>query len=270
MRTGKPTKRWCPHPSRLPLIHTPGKSFVQYLSQLIPRSFDLSKRSELVNILRTGNPKVPSCWVYMNGKSQRLFRGTLRDNLRTLPELPKVVPKVTMSSSLPTAASAMIWPGTSIPVEIFKSITSYLPHEDIHSLRLVNRHFEQSVSECVFRTVVVPFRPEIYGMVMASRESHQPQHIQGKDKAVAGQAVGGNGDFSDASFGDAPFGIYDRGLAPGAVINGMKVFQGWGPHIKRFGFAFEVDEGKQPLLLPFLLGYTRNHLFHQFMNICRK
>ena len=244
MRNNKTNKRYNPHPSRLPLSQTPGNTFVQFLSQLIPRSFDLSKRSELVNILRTGNPKVPSCWVYVNGKSQRLFRGTLRNNLRTLPALPKVS-MVTMSSSPPAGVSAVTWPGTSIPVEIFRSITSYLPREDIHSLRLVNQHFEQSVSECLFRTVVVPFRPEIYGMVMASRESRQPQHVQGKGKAVAGQVVGGNGDFGDTSFGDAPFGIYDREVAPGAVINGMKVFQGWGQHIKRFGFAFEVDEGEQ-------------------------
>lgn len=233
-----------PHPSRLPLIHTPGRTFVQFLSQLVPRSFDLSKRSELVNILRTGHPKVPTCWVYMNGKSQRLFWGTLRNNLRNLPLLPKP-PMVIMSSNPPAVATHVTWPGTSIPVEIFRCITSYLPREDIHSLRLVNHHFEQSISECVFRTVVVPFRPEIYGMVMASRESHQPQIVQGKGKAVASQVVGGNGDFGDASFGDAPFGMYDREVAPGAVINGMKVFQGWGPHIKRFGFAFEVDEGKQ-------------------------
>lgn len=31
-------------------------------------------------------------------------------------------------------------------------------------MRLVNREFEQKVSEYLFRVVVVPFKPEIYGI----------------------------------------------------------------------------------------------------------
>ena len=134
-------------------------------------------------------------------------------------------------------------------------------------MRFVNHHFEQSVSEVIFRTVVVPFRPEIYGMVMASRASHRPQYVQGQDRAVAGPMVGGNGDFGDDSFGDAPFGIYGREVVPGAVINGMKVFQGWGARIKRFGFAFDVDEGKHLFLLlvvtwaPSHLAFPSSHIY---------
>lgn len=35
-------------------------------------------------------------------------------------------------------------------------------------MRLVNHDFEQKVSEHLFRVVVVPFRPEIYGISGAS------------------------------------------------------------------------------------------------------
>jgi hypothetical protein len=51
-----------------------------------------------------------------------------------------------------------------LPVELFTLIIGYLPRSSIQSMRLVNKEFEEKVSEYLFRVVVVPFKPEIYGI----------------------------------------------------------------------------------------------------------
>lgn len=56
------------------------------------------------------------------------------------------------------------WPPNVLPVEIFTLIVSYLPRSNIQNLRLVSKDFDRKVSEALFRVVVVPFRPEIYGI----------------------------------------------------------------------------------------------------------
>jgi hypothetical protein len=56
------------------------------------------------------------------------------------------------------------WPSMELPVEIFTIIIAYLPRSSIQSMRLVNKEFEEKVSEYLFRVVVVPFKPEIYGI----------------------------------------------------------------------------------------------------------
>ena len=63
-----------------------------------------------------------------------------------------------------TLQCLVTWPATQIPVEIFSLIISYLPRSNIQNMRLVNREFEEKVSEYLFRVVVVPFKPEIYGI----------------------------------------------------------------------------------------------------------
>lgn len=57
-----------------------------------------------------------------------------------------------------------MWPSNLLPVEIFNLIIAYLPRSNIQCMRLVNKEFEQKVSEYLFRVVVVPFKPEIYGI----------------------------------------------------------------------------------------------------------
>lgn len=52
-----------------------------------------------------------------------------------------------------------------LPVEVFEVIGLYLSRDDLLRMRLVNRDFEKKISRRVFRTVVVPFRPNIYGMI---------------------------------------------------------------------------------------------------------
>jgi len=80
-------------------------------------------------------------------------------------------------------------------------------------MRLVNKEFETKVSQYLFRVVVVPFRPEIYGI------SPEP----------------------------APTGSQDARAMRGSVMlqdKGMKVFKGFGSRISKFAMSFEFDENK--------------------------
>jgi hypothetical protein len=71
------------------------------------------------------------------------------------------------SCRLPDRANrslVLTWPAGLLPVEIFALIIDYLPRSSIQDLRLVNKEFEDKVSPVLFKVVVVPFRPEIYGI----------------------------------------------------------------------------------------------------------
>jgi hypothetical protein len=59
---------------------------------------------------------------------------------------------------------ALEWPAGELPVEIFTLIINYLPRSSIQNLRLVNKEFDLKVVQVLFKVVVVPFRPEIYGI----------------------------------------------------------------------------------------------------------
>ena len=58
------------------------------------------------------------------------------------------------------------WPRDSLPLEVFHNIAGHLSRDDLLQMRMVNREFERKTSNIVFHTVVVPFRPEIYGMMI--------------------------------------------------------------------------------------------------------
>jgi hypothetical protein len=62
----------------------------------------------------------------------------------------------------------LTWPTGELPVEIFTLIIDHLPRSSIQNLRLVNKEFDLKVSEALFKVVVVPFRPEIYGITPES------------------------------------------------------------------------------------------------------
>ncbi|KAK0124515.1 hypothetical protein ONS95_009464 [Cadophora gregata] len=102
-----------------------------------------------------------------------------------------------------------VWPPNQLPVELFTLIVSYLPRSGVQNMRLINKEFDLKVSEALFRIVVVPFRPEIYG--------------------ITPETTGPN---------DTPQGsimLQDQG---------MRVFQGFGRWIKRFAMSFEIDHAK--------------------------
>ncbi|KAE8448193.1 hypothetical protein EG329_009797 [Mollisiaceae sp. DMI_Dod_QoI] len=112
-----------------------------------------------------------------------------------------------MSDASPT--KRLTWPPNLLPVEIFTLIVSYLPRSNIQNLRLVNKEFDRKVSEALFRVVVVPFRPEIYGIT--------PEPIL-SNEALQGSIM-----------------LQDKG---------MRVFQGFGRWIQKFAMSFEIDHSK--------------------------
>lgn len=100
------------------------------------------------------------------------------------------------------------WPADELPVEIFHVIAKSLSRSNVQAMRLVNKEFEEKISTYLFRTVVVPFRPEIYGI---SGEQSQDGGLDGTYVNVM---------------------LRDKG---------MRVFQGFGRHILRFAMSFEID-----------------------------
>lgn len=73
-------------------------------------------------------------------------------------------PSATFCSIKLTSLAAIQWPADIVPVEIFAEIMSYLPRSTIQNMRLANKEFEKKVSTYLFQVVVVPFKPEIYGV----------------------------------------------------------------------------------------------------------
>lgn len=141
-------------------------------------------------------------------------------------------------TSIPLGKDGQGWPRGKIPVETVERIAWNLSRVDIANLRLVCRELEKMVSSLAFKTVVVPFRPEIYGMMAHDEEirTKVPDNGKGKGKAIMGK--------DDHRLG--PNARYLRVDKEG-IYDGMKVFQAWGPHIRKFAMTFDVDEGKRPL-----------------------
>jgi hypothetical protein len=78
-------------------------------------------------------------------------------------------------------------------------------------MRLVNKEFENKVSRALFRVVVVPFKPEIYGIAPGPQEARTAGMVQGSVM------------------------LQDKG---------MKVFQGFGGRIQKFAMSFEFEESR--------------------------
>lgn len=145
-----------------------------FTSELIPPSFDTNKREEILDVLRVKAPYVPACIMTTTTCSDTLeyylaSKGGHSGNVdaRTRRRLRRRL-----------ALSKKAWLNDSIPVEIFENICGLLSQSDLRSMRLVNREFERKTSNIQFRSVVVPFGPEIYGM-MAQRVAD----VKGKGKA---------------------------------------------------------------------------------------
>lgn len=120
---------------------------------------------------------------------------------------------------LPTTSSFRFRPVWGLPVEVVELITDHLTRDDIKALRLVSRDFDHNVSRILFKTVVVPFNTEIYGML------GQKQDIKGKGKATPSNFIWKNANGDD---------VYNG--------HGLDVFRGFGAHIVRYGMSFEVTE----------------------------
>lgn len=128
------------------------------------------------------------------------------------------------------------WLSGEMPVELFETITQHLSRDDIKSMRLVNKEFERGVSNSLFKTVVVPFNTELYHMI--EQDKSAKRDFKGKRRADDP-----NNTFIDLERGslqwknameDKEDKVY-RG-------HGLRVFEGFGNHIRRFGMSFEIRE----------------------------
>lgn len=151
-----------------------------------------------------------------------------------------------MDTSVPTLPSRASWPADSLPVEIFDLITDHLSRDDVKAMRLVSKEFEKKVSCALFYTSVVPFNTELYDMIdegtKAVNRAPRPGANKGKGKAKAH-------DTPDQEPEAMRTGLHWQNAkedAEGKVYkgHGLRVFQGFGPHIRRFGMSFEVAESQ--------------------------
>ncbi|KAI8932652.1 hypothetical protein NX059_010148 [Plenodomus lindquistii] len=114
-------------------------------------------------------------------------------------------------------------PMWKLPVELVEIIADHLNRDDIQALRLVSRELNYFVSQVIFKTVVVPFNTEIYGML-----GPEPKpDFKGKKRA----RIDNPGYSWKNASGDE---VYNG--------HGLDVFRGFGKHIRRYGMSFEVNE----------------------------
>ena len=114
-------------------------------------------------------------------------------------------------------------PVWQLPVELVEQIIEYLNRDDVKSLRLVSRELNDYTSQAAFKTVVVPFNTEIYGML-----GKEP----GPDRKGKKRAKISRPDYWWKNANDD--GVYNG--------HGLDVFRGFGRHILRYGMSFEVSE----------------------------
>ncbi|EME47623.1 hypothetical protein DOTSEDRAFT_69541 [Dothistroma septosporum NZE10] len=139
------------------------------------------------------------------------------------------------------------WRESMLPVELFELITTYLSRDDIKSMRLVTKEFEAKVSATLFNTSVVPFNTELYDMIDEDRKAAR----RGSRHSLCYQdnGKGAARDVSAHAKDLLPGGLHwqnAREDVEGKVYkgHGLRVFQGFGRHIKRFGMSFEVAESQ--------------------------
>ena len=186
-----------------------GDEQIFFLSEMYPKQFEVSKRNQLNDIFRRKSQVPLAVYARMKKKPPIVYYGSFKSQ-------PLPVP----TKDLPLGPGRRGWPADRLPVEVFELIASHLPRESVQSMRLINFEFERKTSNRLFHTVVLPFRSEIYGMMTHKDDKTRKKKSKGKGKAI------------DTEPEDEPKVVHD----------GMKVFKAWGPHIKRFAMAFEVDE----------------------------
>ena len=171
--------------------------------------------------------------------------------------------RIQQSEHAPAQTKAT-WPLDELPVELFDLITAHLSRDSVKSMRLVNREFERKVSRSLFHTSVVPFNTELYDMIEEDQKTltriYQPKNKgKGKLKVVSPDQVppSTEKDIGGLQWQNA------REDTEGKVYkgHGLRVFQGFGPHIKRFGMSFEVSE-KQLAKPPIKKALDHVHSYH--------
>ena len=168
---------------------------------------------------------------------------SFRQGMKTLTPAARAAdfPRIVPTCTLPLGPGGRGWPldesgRTQLPTEIYEDVARYLPRDSLQAMRYVCHELEQNISQILFKNVVVTFRPEIYGMIMQDNSraaGNYATDVKGKGKAKAipdDEITSYTGqDYCHVKSTD--------------VVDGMRVFESWGSQIKRFGMAFEVDEG---------------------------
>jgi hypothetical protein len=145
------------------------------------------------------------------------------------------------NSSLPAGtvpkASRTSWPPGVVPVELFEMITRTLSPKDIRNMRLVCKEFDSKSSPTLFKEVVVPFTAELYDMI---EDDASARMNKGKGKARVNDVSSDLSGFNSYEAHEDT--IYCRKSGDRKEKHGLRVFQGFGPHMNKFGIRFEVTE----------------------------
>ena len=145
--------------------------------------------------------------------------------------LPSHANRIRRAANDEPAHSSMKWPHSRLPVELFELIASHLSRSDLKSMRLVDKEFEQKICGSLFRTSVVPFNTELYDMIVDETKTNgRPVGYRGKGKKKATDDKWAWRNAKEDKEGK----VYQG--------HGLRVFQGFGPYIRRFGMSFEVSE----------------------------
>ena len=217
--------------SYLPPFRYLRTGFLVFTSESLPRSFSVQKRQAILNIFRTKAPYIPACINIAPGMpSMQYHVCSEKSQIENVPY------------HAPLRPDRLGWPKDSLPLEVFHNIADHLSRDDLLQMRLVDSEFERKMSNIVFHTVVVSFRPEIYGMMIHDGPVLDTKNdTKGKGKAKG--RIGPNTCRIQSANSLLP-GVYGPAEQEKTVHDGMKVFQAWGPHIKKFAMAFDVEEGK--------------------------
>ena len=200
-----------------------------FTSELLPPSFSEQKRKTILSIFRTKAPYIPACINMAPGMPCMQYH--VFDEKPTAENVPY---------HAPLGSDRLGWPKDSLPLEVFHNIAGHLSRDDLLQMRMVNSEFERKTSNTVFHTVVVPFRPEIYGMMIHDVPALDTGiDIKDKGKAKGRPDTNHPGPTLLNSFLER----YKPVEQEKTVHDGMKVFQAWGPHIRKFAMAFDVEEG---------------------------
>lgn len=206
---------------------------VVFMSHLIPRKYDRPTREQFLWIFKSEAPYLPLCVAKVNSPIPAIWEiGAELLRIQSTMQAQYRCPLGPNGEGWPTNAAPYEKHPRALPVEIFELIAKNLPRDSVQSMRLVNREFERKISRYAFRSVVVPFKPKIYG-------STDPVPIC-KGKGKAKEII------SDDEIGRAGRDDFAKSYNPNTihVRDGMRVFEQWGPQIKKFALTFEVPESK--------------------------
>jgi hypothetical protein len=235
----------------IPPMDSPHDPHFIFTSELIPRIFRATKRQRLLDIFRNKAPYVPAAIAMHPGSPPMQLHVTNGGH----PDYG--LPSGGVSYQPRLGRSGRGWPENVLPTEVFDNVIGNLARDDIRQMRLVNHEFEKKVSNSLFRRVVVPFRPEIYGLIVKKDKPVKTVDVKGKGKAK-----------------ELPF---EEDTTGKDVHDGMKVFQAWGPHINQFAMAFEIDEEqlvkppakeKEQIFTTFWGTYKWPHPYYNRFEIC--